>query len=140
MGKIQVPKKIRTEDFKSDQQDLAGKLAFIYNDNVDTVYQTLTKGINYENLNRQLVTLVINIDKTGKVTQSPEIKLNVNGKVIGVQVMNAVNINNVSTYPASAPFVSWTVNSNVLRILNITGLTPATPAPSQWQLTLDIIV
>lgn len=135
MGKIQVPKKIRTEDFKPEQQELADKLGFVYNDNADLTYQTLSKGIDYENLKRQLVTFVVNMDKNGKVAQSPEIKLNLVGRVLGVQVLNAVNINNVNIFPTGAPFVSWTVNSNILRILNITGL----QASSQYQLTLDIV-
>jgi hypothetical protein len=135
MGKIQVPKKIRTEDFEPDDQKMADKLGFVYNDNADIVYQTLTKGVDYENLKRQLVTFVVNIDKNGKVAQSPEIKLNLVGRVLGVQVLNAVNINNVNIFPTTAPFVSWNVNSNILRILNITGL----QASSQYQLTLDIV-
>lgn len=135
MARIQIPKKIRSEDFKPEQQEVATKIAECFNDFADGTYQTFTKGIDYENLRRQLTTLVVNIDKNGRVSQNPEIKLNLIGKVIGVQVMNAVNINDVSIYPTTAPFVSWTVNSNILRILNITGL----QANSQYQLTLDII-
>lgn len=134
MARIQIPKKIRSEDFAPDDQKIADQLANVYNDFADSVYQTLTKGIDYENLRRQLSTLVITIDKNGKVAQTPEIKLNVLGRVLGVQVLNAANVTNGAIYPTSAPFISFSTNSNILRILNITGL----PASSQWQLTLDI--
>lgn len=134
MARIQIPKKIRTEDFKPENQEMAEKFAEVYNDFADGVYQTLTKGIDYENLRRQITVLTVTMDKTGKVAQTPEIKLNILGRVLGAQVLNAININNVNIYPTTAPFISFSTNSNILRILNITGL----PANSQWQLTLDI--
>lgn len=134
MARIQIPKKLRSEDFKADQQELVDKLAFVINDAFDSFYQTLSKGVDYENLRRQLTTLTVTIDKTGKVAQTPEIKLNVLGRVLGVQVLNAVNVDNINIYPTTSPFVSFSTNSNILRILNITGL----PVSSQWSLTLDI--
>lgn len=134
MARIQIPKKFRTEDFGPDEQKIADQLAGVYNDFADQVYQTLTKGIDYENLRRQVTVLTVNIDKNGLVAQTPEIKLNILNRVLGVQVLNATNVNNAAIYPTTAPWISWSINSNILRILNITGL----PVSSQWQLTLDI--
>jgi hypothetical protein len=136
VSKIQVPKKIRTEDFDSEDQEMIGKLAFSFNSFSDEVYQQLNGALDYDNLNRQVVVLTVTMDKNGKVTQSPTIKVQLNGRIRGVQVLNAVNVNNIGVYPTGAPFVSWSLNSNLLTILNITGL----QASSQYQLTLELIV
>lgn len=136
MAKIQIPKKVRSEDFKPEERDLVDKFAFIINDAFDSFYQTFTKGIDYENLNRQVVVLTVTMDKLGKVSQSPTVKITANGRIRGVNVLNAVNVNNINIYPTGAPFVSWSVNANLLTILNITGL----QASSQYQLTLELIV
>lgn len=136
MSKPQVPKKFRKEDFDPEYQDLIDKIAFVYNDNADIIYQILDKGIDYENLKRQIVDLTVTIDKNGKVTQEPQIKVTIPGRILGVNVLNAVNINNINIYPTTAPFVSFSVNANILRILNITGL----QASSQYTLTLELVV
>ncbi len=136
MGKIQIPKDIRSEDFKEEERALVDKIAGSYNEFSRDVYRVLTNGLDYDNLNRQVATVIVTMSATGTVTQEPKIKLTTAGRIRGVQVLNAVNVNNINVYPTGAPFVSWSVNSNLLTILNITGLQPN----SQYQLTLEFIV
>lgn len=136
MAKIQIPKKIRAEDFKAEDQELVGKLAFALNDFMDGVYSVFNGGIDFENLNRQVTTVTVNIDKDGKIANAPQIKLTVNGgRIKGINVLNAVNVNNTSVFPVSSPFISYSTASNLLTILNITGL----QANSQYQLTLELV-
>jgi hypothetical protein len=139
MGKIQVPKKLRGEDFKTEWQELINKIGFVFNDFADGVYQTLSKGVDFENLNRQVVVITVNMDKTGKVSQSPTIKTTVNGRIRGVTVLNVVNINDINKFPTGGVTISWSTKDNLLTILNITGLSTS-PETSQWQLTLELIV
>lgn len=136
MAKIEVPPKIRTEDFSADDQEIADKIGSVYNNFADQVYQQLTKGIDYENLRRQVVTLDITTDSSGKVINAPSVKLTVAGRLLGTNVLNAINLVNSNVYPLSHPFISWTVNGQFMVVLNVSGLQPS----SQYRLTAEIIV
>lgn len=134
MSKLQIPKKLRVEDFDQDDQALISKIAFVYNVFADEVYNTLNKNIDYDNLNRQFVTINVAIDNTGKLINPPQIKTLLNGRVRGLNVLNAINLIDSSIYPTTAPFISWTINSDILTILNITGL----QNNSQYSLSLEL--
>lgn len=133
--KIQIPKKIRTEDFDSESQDIAGKIGEIYNNFADEVYQALDGRIGFDNLSRKLVDVVIVIDSAGKVKNPPQIKLDLPIRLRGLTVVRAQNQVNPVTYPLAQPFVSWTATSTILTILNVTGLQPS----SQYLLTLELL-
>jgi hypothetical protein len=136
MSKIQIPKKIRLEDFDNQYKDLIEKIGFSFNSFSDEVYAVLNGGINIVNLNRQLVDVVVSINGSGQLVTQPQIKTTVSGKVRGINVINAVNTVNSSTYPTTAPFVNFTINSNILTILNVSGL----QNNSEYRLTLELIV
>ena len=135
MGKIELPKKIRTEDFKSEDSDLIGKIGFVYNSFVDQVFQILDGNLDYDNLKRQIVTLEVTADSSGKIINPPSIKYNLNSKLKGINVLNAINLVNTNTYPTSHPFVSWSLNGSLVMVLNISGL----QASSQYRLTVELI-
>jgi uncharacterized protein YuzE len=136
MGKLQIPKKIRIEDFASDYKELIEKISFVFNPFTDEVYQALNGNIDTSNLNRQIVDVSVQIDGSGKVVGQPQIKTTVSGKISGIVVINATNLVNPTTYPTNTPFVSYTTSGNILTILNITGL----QNNSQYKLVLEIIV
>jgi hypothetical protein len=133
--KIQIPKKLRAEDFDSNSQDLINKIAFIYNSFCDEVFQTLNNGVDYNNLNRQISQVTISIDSSGALVNPPSIKLNLKTKVLGINVISATNQVNSNTYPVSTPFVSWTLNAGILNISNVSGLQNG----SKYTLTLELI-
>lgn len=133
--KIQIPKKLRAEDFDSNSQDLINKIAFIYNPFADEVFQTLDRGVDYNNLNRQISLVTIIMDPSGKIVNAPSIKVTLKTKVLGINVINASNQINTSTYPTAAPFVNWTLSGGLLNILNVSGL----QNDSTYILTLELI-
>ncbi len=136
MGKLQIPKKIRFEDFDAQYKEIIEKVGFAFNPFSDEVYQLLNGNLDSTNLNRQIQDVDVQTDATGKIMSQPQIKTSVNGRVRGINVINAINLVNSNTYPTTAPFVSFTTNSNILTILNVTGL----QANSQYKLTLELIV
>lgn len=136
MSKIQIPRKLRAEDFKTDQQDMVSKLGDIYNTFVDEVYNTLNGRLDNTNLNRQYVDVDVLINSTGSLTSQPQIKTTVFGRVKAVYVGNAINLTNPGTYPTAAVGVSFTTNGNLLTLLSVTGL----QANSQYKLTLELAV
>lgn len=136
MGKIQIPKKLRVEDFSGDNKELIEKIAFIYNSFSDEVYQSLNGGLDSSNINRQLVDLTVKLSPSGVVTSQQQIKILVSGRIRGVNVISANNTVNSTIYPLSAPFVTFTTNNNILTILNVSGLQPN----SEYKLCLELIV
>lgn len=136
MGKIQAPRSIRTEDFKAEEKTLIEKLSSSINTFQDDVYRLLNGGLDYSNMNRQLVEgISIVIDSAGKVSNSPSIKTSVKGRIKGVIVVFARNELSSSTYPTNTPFISYTLTDNLLTILSVTGLQNS----SRYSLNIEIL-
>jgi hypothetical protein len=138
MARIEIPKKIRTEDFTTDEQTIIAKISDPFNDLADAFYFALTKSIDFENLNRDLVTVNVNIGATGQVSNLPQVRHSLQtGAPRGVNVIRAINSKSPNTvFPTGAPFLSYTVVSqNVIQVLAVTGL----QNNSQYVLTLELI-
>lgn len=135
MARISTPATLRVEDFKDEDREVAEKLANTLNPFMDEVYRQFNGNIGFENLNRQVVTLEVRINATGGVINSPQIRTSLRSKVIGTNVISAVNIENSSTYPTSHPFINGTVNGNIFTIDNVSGLQNG----SRYTLTVEII-
>ncbi len=135
MSKTNSPRKIRVEDFPSDQQALINKLSYALNNNFDEIYYLLNGAIDFDNLNRRLVSVVIKTG-VGKLLTSPQIRFDlIGGKVRGISCVSAVNNKNPSVFPTSSPFISYTFNDGILTILHVSGLQDN----SEYTLTLELI-
>lgn len=87
-------------------------------------------------MNRKLIVVNVKINGSGQVINNPQIRYSLtNGKVSGVVCVSATNINDPGIYPTTTPFISYTFNSGILTILNITGL----QINSEYNLTLELI-
>jgi len=135
MSKIQIPKKLRTEDFDDDYSELIDKVGYAYNNFADEVYQQLSGRLDFTNLDQQLVVLDVTITSAGQIINTPQIKVTKASKVNGIQVIRAQNLLNPNIYPTGTPFISFSLNGNLLTIQNITGL----QASSQYRLTFVLI-
>lgn len=135
MSKIQIPPKIRTEDFPAEMAETISKLGSIYNNFVDQVTQVINGGIDYTNLKRQVVSLDININAAGVLVSPPNIKYTLGGKIQGINVLSATNLVNSSIYPIAQPFVSFTINGEFVVVLNVAGLQNG----SQYRLVIELI-
>lgn len=136
MGKIQAPRDIRTEDFKPEEKTLIEKLSSSINTFQNDVYRLLNGGLDYTNMDRQLVeNISVTIDSSGKIVNPPQIKYNLKNKVKGVIVVYAQNQLSTSTFPTNTPFVSYSLDGNLLKILNITGLQNS----SKYYINIEIV-
>lgn len=135
MSKIEIPPKIRTEDFPPEMAETIGKLAGIYNNFADQISQVINGNIDYTNLKRQVVSVDITTDAAGKAINPPSIRYTLGSKLQGINVLNATNLVNSNIYPVSHPFVSWTINGSQVVILNVSGL----QASSQYRLVIELI-
>lgn len=135
MSKMQIPKKIRFEDFEGEQQDLIKRLGYALNPFFDELYSILNNNIDFNNLNRELAEVTINIDASGNLVNPPQIKLKILYQLRGMNVIRATNLINTNVYPLNSPFVSWTINGTIISILNVSGL----QNNSQYSLLLELI-
>lgn len=133
--KIRIPEKLRTEDFPSEIQDSIGKIGKIYNQFTEQVFRALNGGIDFENLDRQLIDVDIVTDGSGNLVNPPQVKLTNRNRINGINCVNAINLVNPTIYPSGAPFVSFSSSGTILSILNVTGI----PANSQFRLTLELL-
>lgn len=133
--KIEIPRQIRAEDFAEDEQQLVSKLSRNLTPFMDSVFRVLDGGVDYENLNRQFLDIDIIIDASGLVSNAPQIKSKLRGRVRGINVLNAINLVDPSIYPTSAPFISFTTNADIVTILNVTSL----QVNSQYRLSIELI-
>lgn len=131
--KPELPKRIRTEDYESDERTMVGKLSESLTPFMDSVYRVLDGGIDYDNLNQQLVDIVVLIDSTGKVINPPKVKVSIRGRVRSGIVVNSYNMKNPNVYPTSAPFINFVHSDDIVSILNVGGLQPN----SQYRLTIQ---
>lgn len=127
---------IRIEDFKSEDQELAQKFATVINKFTDQTINLFTKNIDYDNLNRQLVTVQIQLDGGGVIINNPQVKYSLrDGRVRGAIVVGATNISSPGTYPTNTPFISFTFSNGLLTIVNVTGLQNS----STYSLVIELI-
>lgn len=134
--KIASPKRIRKEDVKSDYADIVESIGSVINDFNDQVYQALNNGIDFNNLNQQLVTIDLTTNASGALVNPPQIKYNlVRGKFQGTMVINSKSLINSNSYPTSAVQLQTAINGSLVTILNATGL----PVSSSFRLTVILI-
>lgn len=136
MSKLQIPSKIRLEDYKQEDRDIAEKIARSVNPFMDDVYRQMNGQIGFDNLNRIIASVSVKIGSSGEVLNEPQVRTSsLKSKVAGWSVIYAENLTNSNTYPTNSPFLSCSIGLGTITIKNITGL----PANSEWKLTLEII-
>jgi hypothetical protein len=128
-------KRIIVEDFKSEDRETVAKLATILNAFMDEVIELSRKNINFDNLNRSLVTIDISVDATGKPMGVTQINTNLatyKGKnIVDVQSLKAGVANVIST-----PYLDCTPQGNgIVRINKIYGL----PVGTKVRVTIEFI-
>lgn len=126
MGKAPDLKRIVKEDFPSEYQVLIEKLAFPLNSHMEQVRNLFAKGIDFDNLTRELITLTFQTNSSGQPINTLTFKSNLKNRVRGINVISANITSSTLTYVTQAPFISFTQNSNIITVLNISGLQPET--------------
>jgi uncharacterized membrane protein len=86
------------------------------------VINVLKNGVDFTNLNQQIISFTISVDAFGVPVSPISFKNTLNTKIQGLVCINAVNQTTTSRFPQSTPFISYTLNNNVIIITNIAGL------------------
>lgn len=123
MAKVTNIKRLVKEDFEADDQELVDKLAFSLNPFLEQVSAAFNKGIDDDNLNQQSMFIEAELNANG-VPKSPlQIKVDLKVRVKGTQVILAQNLTD-GTFPTGTPFITFTINNNLLTVQHIAGLPP----------------
>lgn len=133
--KLNNIKRIRTEDFPQEYRLLINKLSFALNPSLEQLSTIFNKSIDFDNLNREALTVTVELDVNGEPKTLSQIKTVLKTRIKGFNVIRAENLENDNTYPTSAPFVTFVQSGELVTINHITGI----PANKRYRLTLESI-
>src|SRR4051812_31377278 len=119
--KLSSFRRMITQDFAKDYQELVEQLGSTINDSFNSVYLALNKRITFaDNIASTVKQITVTVDSEGNLLQLTRVTLDVkNSPVIGVICIRAVNLTNPLVYPVAAPLISFTQNANEIVINNI---------------------
>lgn len=126
VGKAPDLKRITKEDFPAEYQQLIEKLAFPLNSHMEQVRNLFNKGIDFENLTQELITLKFQTNENSKPINALSFKSNLRNRIKGIVVCSANITSSNNTYLQAAPFISFSQNTSIVSVLNISGLAPET--------------
>lgn len=123
MAKLNVTKRIVTEDFAPEDQQLVEKLAFTMNSFFEQTAAALSKNITIEdNLNMEVKDVVVAVDGSGVPTSTTSFQCSLKTRVRGLLVIRAQNSTDATVFPSGAPLVSYSQNGSLITVSHITGL------------------
>lgn len=134
MARLDNVQRILPEDFREEDRQTITQLASVLNYFMTQTVDTINGRIDYDNINKQVVTFDVIVDSTGKPIQT--LNFTAESGVIGGNVLNAQNLTNNTLYPTAQPFVSFNAlqQNKLYRVNNISGL----QANNKYRITLEV--
>jgi hypothetical protein len=117
-------RRIIKQDFQKEFQELIERLSVSINNGFDVMFEALNNKISLQN-NIMCTVIDLEIEPTaaGIPKNTTQFTLTYDGRTSIVLVGKLENLTTSSSYPTSAPFVSWTQTDKILQVNHITGLT-----------------
>jgi len=121
--KLQSFKRLFKTDYKEEFQDLIDKLSASLNVGIESLYDALNGKLSLsDNLYCNVVDIDVIVDSNGIPKNTTSYPITLKTKPIGLQVIDARNLTNTTTYPSGAIFISFTAENTRIIINHITGL------------------
>ena len=141
--KIEKPRQLLTDDFSTEEKPLVERLADIINPALENLYRITDGNTTFENTTWGLITgVIVKVSSTGSLDSESganrvitKFKNPAKASPVGIVVLSATCIDDPSIYPTSTPFISYSVDNNLIQLKNIQGL----PAGKRFQLALMVI-
>jgi len=141
--KIEKPRQILTDDFSAEEKPIVEKLADIINPALENLYQVTNGNASFENTTWGRITgVIVKVNSSGVPDSESganrvisKFKNPASGTPIGIVVLSATCIDDPSIFPTATPFISYSIDNNLIQIKNIQGL----PADKRFQLALMVI-
>ena len=132
--KLNNSTQIKSEDYDGEYQELVDQLGETLNPFMQEVVELADDRIDFENRVEVLKSLEVTVDSTGTPILNNKVATGKSG-IRGIQVIRAYNLTNITGYPTSQPFISYTVLAGgFIRMDNIVGLL----ADNKYQLNIII--
>lgn len=133
MAKLQSFKRIIVEDFDAKDRAMVGKLAYAINIFAEDVLNSFNNNISIEdNLNITKKDFTVIVDGSGNVIGNASLKTGLSHSCQGITVIKATNLTVPANIPTGTPFITFSENSGLITISNVTNLT----ATNQYKLKL----
>lgn len=122
--KLQSVKRIIKESLPSQYHDLVGVVGYSFNTFAEDVINAFNKKITVDdNLNMEYKTIEVNVNATGvpvNTTQFRTVVVNTRGVII----IRCEDLSATPAAPDGAPFMTYSINNNILTVSAVTGLKP----------------
>lgn len=134
MARLNNVQRILPKEFPEEDRQTVEMLAGILNYFMTQTTDIINGRLDYENINKEIVTFEVTVDANGKPIQT--LNFTANSGVVGGTVINAQNLTNTAVFPTSQPFVSFNAlqQNKLYRVNNITGL----QANNKYRITLEV--
>lgn len=117
-------KRIITEDFEPQYQTLISKLGFVLNEFMSDTVDIVNGNIDFDNLAQTLIKVDLTVNAAGIPLKGGDINVGKNNPE-GMSVIRVQPLTATSTFPSSAPFISYTPKgNNIVTINHISDLQP----------------
>lgn len=137
MAKFNFLKRLITEDFKKDDQELIGKIASILNPAFEAITTALNNNLTLaDNFNAQVKEITFIMGSNGIPTTELSFKVSLKGNCRAMVITRVDNLTNSNTYPTEAPFPTFSQAGDTVTINHITGLT----AGSKYNIRIELSV
>lgn len=132
--KLQGIKRITVEEFKSEEQEMVGKLSFILNNFMEQISNILNNNVDYDNLNREVINFNVTTDASGVPKNPLQLQLSLKTRLKGFNVIKADNVQD-GTPITGAPFLVYTTSGSLVTVSRVLGL----PANKKFSITMEAI-
>jgi hypothetical protein len=131
--KVPQYRRIYKSDFNEDEQSLVEKMSLSINNGFDVLYDLINNKLTLkDNFNGTVKDITLTLSSSGIPLENNSFALDTQNRIIGVQVLRAVNLTDNTVFPSQAPFISFTQTERGVTINNLTGL----QSGYKWQLTV----
>lgn len=119
-------KRLDKQNFEDQYNKLIDGLSFVFNNDLQSLFDIFNGKISLgDNLLCTIKDVPIVVDENGIPNNSAQFQIDKpNMRILGCQVIKALNQTNSNTYPTGAPFINFTPGTNLVTIDHITGLQP----------------
>ncbi len=134
MARLQGLRRLEKTDFPQEFRGVVDRIGYAFNSFAEEVIDAFNnKRITFENLNRRLHTITLEVDSAGRPVDS----LILQPGVVNFKGCNIIAVSSDSdTIISGAPFISFQrLTNNTVRVNNVTGL----PTGITFTLTVEII-
>lgn len=135
MARISNFRRISTEDYQGEYQQLIEKIALNLNPFMQEVVDVVNGRLDFDNLQQNVITANFQVNSNGVPIGTNQLNTQGINQPRGFQVISARNTQNSADFPSGQPFISFTPQGNsIVQINNISNLT----ANQTYQLTIIV--